>query len=149
LAIYIDFVTAPYAAPVNSLAMLFFYSGLLLKSAAVPIATLMSRLLTGYAVLCNHRHGRHGHVFQNRYKSILCQEDVYFKELVRYIHLNPLRAGLVADLPALSHYAYAGHGVLAGDQTNDWQNSAAVLKLFGTKAAPCPRAVSALCGGRC
>jgi len=71
------------------------------------------------------------------------------QELVRYIHLNPLRAGLVADLPALSHYAYAGHGVLAGDQTNDWQNSAAVLKLFGTKAAPCPRAVSALCGGRC
>ncbi len=108
---------------------------LLLKSDVVPIATLMRRLLTGYAVSFNHRHGRNGHVFQNRYKSILCQEDVYFKELVRYIHLNPLRAGLVADLPALSRYAFAGHGVLAGDQANDWQNSAAVLQVFGAKAA--------------
>jgi len=43
----------------------------------------------------NRRHGRHGQLFQNRYKSIVCQEDVYLQELVRYIHLNPIRAGIV------------------------------------------------------
>lgn len=64
---------------------------LLLKTGTVPIASVMRRLLTGYAVSFNHRHNCHGHVFQNRYKSILCQEDVYLRELVRYIHLNPLR----------------------------------------------------------
>ena len=67
---------------------------LLLRTGLTPIATVMRRLLTGYAVQFNRRHRRHGHIFQNRYKSILCQEDPYLKELVRYIHLNPLRAGL-------------------------------------------------------
>lgn len=103
---------------------------LLLKTGAVPIATVMRRLLTGYAVSFNHRHGRHGHVFQNRYKSILCQEDAYLMELVRYIHLNPLRANLVDGYEKLSQFAWAGHGVLAGRQANDWQDTAAVLRLF-------------------
>jgi len=68
---------------------------LLLRTGVAPIATVMRRLLTGYAVSFNRRHRRHGQLFQNRYKSILCQEDPYLIELVRYIHLNPLRAGLV------------------------------------------------------
>lgn len=55
----------------------------------------MRRLLTGYALWYNRSRNRHGHLFQNRFKSILCQEDAYLLELVRYIHLNPLRAGLV------------------------------------------------------
>jgi REP element-mobilizing transposase RayT len=67
----------------------------LLKTGLTPIATIMRRLLTGYAGYFNRRHRRHGHLFQNRYKSILCQEESYFRELVRYIHLNPLRAKLV------------------------------------------------------
>ena len=48
-------------------------------------------------------------LFQNRYKSILCQEDSYLLELVRYIHLNPLRAGIVKDLRGLNSYPYCGH----------------------------------------
>ena len=68
---------------------------LLLRSSEVPIASVMQRLLTGYAVSFNRKYRRHGQLFQNRYKSILCQEDKYLKELVRYIHLNPLRARLV------------------------------------------------------
>jgi len=62
------------------------------------ISTLMRRLLTGYAIYFNKRHKRHGQLFQNRYKSIICQEDMYFRELVRYIHLNPLRAKIVSDI---------------------------------------------------
>jgi REP element-mobilizing transposase RayT len=55
----------------------------LLRTGVVSLATLMRRLLTGYAVSFNRRHRRWGHLFQNRYKSIVCQEEVYFQELVR------------------------------------------------------------------
>ena len=71
---------------------------LLLRTGLVPISNVMRRLLTGYAVSFNLRHRRSGHLLQNRYKSILCQEDAYLLELVRYIHLNPLRAKLVSDV---------------------------------------------------
>lgn len=71
---------------------------LLLRTGAKPIATLMRRLLTGHAIYYNQRHRRSGHLFQNRYKSILCQEEPYLLALVRYIHLNPLRTKVVSDI---------------------------------------------------
>jgi hypothetical protein len=55
----------------------------------------MKKLLTGYVVNFNRRHKRVGHLFQNRYKSIICEEDPYLLELTRYIHLNPLRGSIV------------------------------------------------------
>jgi len=69
-------------------------------------------------------------LFQNRYKSILCQEDVYLKELVRYIHLNPLRAGLVDALKDLDKYPFCGHSAIMGRKSRKWQNIAGVLDLF-------------------
>ena len=76
----------------------------LLRTGTVPISTVMRKLLTGYAQQFNRRYRRHGHLFQNRYKSFLCEEDPYLLELVRYIHLNPVRAGIVKDLKGLSNY---------------------------------------------
>lgn len=107
---------------------------LLLKTGCVPVATLMRRLLTGYAISFNRRHRRSGHVFQNRYKSILCEQDVYLKELLSYIHLNPLRARIVDDIKALDTYAYSGHSYLMGKRKqNDWQATGQVLALFGDR----------------
>jgi putative transposase len=106
---------------------------LLLRTGSVPIATLMRRLLTGYAVQFNRRHSRHGHVFQNRYKSI-CQEEAYLMELVRYIHLNPLRAGLVRSLEELDGYPYGGHSALMGRIERPWQDVETVLGRFGGDA---------------
>ena len=103
----------------------------LLRTGDTPLSTLMRRLLTGYAVAFNHRHNRHGQLFQNRYRSIICQEDVYLKELVRYIHLNPLRAGIVGDLSALKAFSYCGHGVLLGQSNRSWQDDTYVLSFFG------------------
>lgn len=103
---------------------------LLLRTGLTPLSTVMRRLLTGYAVYFNRRHRRHGHLFQNRYKSILCQEDAYLKELVRYIHLNPLRAKLVADYKQLSRYQFSGHSILMGKDKNDWQDAEYILGLF-------------------
>ena len=104
---------------------------LLIRTGHVPLSTVMRRLLTGYAQQFNRRHKRHGHLFQNRYKSILCEEDPYLLELVRYIHLNPLRAGIVGDLKALSTYPQTGHSALMGKIKNEWQDTGYVLKLFG------------------
>jgi REP element-mobilizing transposase RayT len=109
---------------------------LLLRTGQVPIATIMRRLLTGYAVKFNRRHDRHGHLFQNRYKSILCQEELYLLELVRYIHLNPLRAGQVATLEELKGYPYCGHSRLMGKKKDDLQNVEVVLERFGKRRTP-------------
>jgi REP element-mobilizing transposase RayT len=108
---------------------------LLLRTGQVPIATVMRRLLTGYAVSFNRRHRRHGQLFQNRYKSILCQEDLYLLELVRYIHLNPLRAGLVAELKDLDKYRYSGHSVLMGKAKHAWQDVDYILRFYGKRAS--------------
>jgi len=116
---------------------------LLLKTGLTPVATLMRRLLTGYAQQFNRRHRRHGQLFQNRYKSFLCQEDAYLLELVRYIHLNPLRAGVVKDLKTLNNYAWCGHRVLMGKVSCGWQDREYVLRLFGKKEGPARRAYAA------
>ena len=106
---------------------------LLLRTGAVSIATVMRRLLTGYAISFNRQHRRRGQLFQNRYKSILCQEDSYLLELVRYIHLNPLRARLVSDLKKLDKYSYCGHSVLMGKKKRDWQDADYILKHYDNK----------------
>ena len=108
---------------------------LLLRTGTAPIAKVMLRLLSGYAGRFNRRHGRSGHLFQNRYKSILCQENKYLLELVRYIHLNPLRAGIVATMKQLEHYDYCGHGSLMGLRKCDWQEVDFVLSLFGKRVS--------------
>jgi putative transposase len=79
---------------------------------------VMRRLMTGYAVTFNKRHKRSGHLFQNRYKSIICEEDPYLLELIRYIHLNPLRAKLVQDLNELDKYPWSGHSAILGHCKN-------------------------------
>jgi hypothetical protein len=91
----------------------------------------MRRLLTGYAQAYNRRHRRRGHLFQNRYRSIVVEEDPYFRELVRYIHLNPLRAKLVRDLAHLDRYPWCGHAGILGRTYPPWQDRAAVLAGFG------------------
>ena len=94
------------------------YAHLLVCSGAVGLAKLMRRLLTGYAVSYNQRHRRYGHLFQNRYKSMVCDGDSYFMELVRYIHLNPLRVGLAQDMRELERYPYCGHGTILARHSN-------------------------------
>ena len=105
----------------------------LLRSGPAGIAGLMRRLLTGYAVTFNRRHKRHGQLFQNRYKSIICQEDGYLQELVRYIHLNPLRTKIVPGLKELDRYPYCGHSVLMGKKKREWQDVEYVLGFFGRR----------------
>ncbi|MFA6686634.1 MAG: transposase [Desulfuromonas sp.] len=108
---------------------------ILLRPRRVALSSLMRRLLTGYAVTHNKRHNRSGHLFQNRYKSIICEEDTYLLELIRYIHLNPLRAHLVPDMEALDKYPWCGHAETMTQQPVCGLDVEGVLSLFGRKAA--------------
>jgi putative transposase len=103
---------------------------LLSRTGPVPLGKFMQRLLTGYAGSFNRRYDRVGHLFQNRFKSILVQEEVYLLRLVRYIHLNPLRAGLVSDVQELCRYPWSGHGGLARTRPMPWIDSRTVLDQF-------------------
>jgi len=104
---------------------------LLILSGPKGISQFMRRLLTGYAIYYNHRYSRKGHLFQDRYKSIVCDQDSYLLELVRYIHLNPLRAGLVRSLEELNRYKWSGHSALVGKNPIAWQEKDYVLGQFG------------------
>jgi putative transposase len=103
----------------------------LFRTGQEPLSKFMRRLLTGYVIGFNRRHKRRGQLFQNRYKSIICQEETYLMELVRYIHLNPIRAGIVQSLDELNAYKYCGHSVLMGKSTMKWQDTGYVLGYFG------------------
>ncbi|MGD8227432.1 MAG: transposase [Desulfobacteraceae bacterium] len=112
---------------------------LLMRPQEMTLANMMRRLLTGYAVWHNRRHNRKGHLFQNRYKSIIVEEDPYFLELVRYIHLNPVRAGILKTMPRLDRYPYTGHSVILGKQEFLCQDSEWVLGWFGKKRSAARR----------
>src|SRR4030066_295966 len=106
---------------------------LLVRTGNRPIFASMRKILTGYVVRFNRRHQRQGHLFQNRYKSIVCEEDPYLLELTRYIHLNPLRAGIVRTLKELERYPWTGHSVIAGIVKREWQDTEEILKYFGKR----------------
>jgi putative transposase len=104
---------------------------LLVRSGDMGISTFMRKLLTWYAIYFNKRHHRTGHLFENRYKSILCEEEPYFLELVRYIHLNPVRAGIITDVDTLGTYPWSGHSLIMGKDSPPWMDRDYTLLLFG------------------
>ena len=105
---------------------------LLVRPLAISLATFMRRVLTGYALYFNRRHTRSGHLFQNRYKSFVVEEEAYLLELVRYIHLNPIRAGIISNLKALSTWPYSGYSALMGNANRAWFEVDYTLSLFDT-----------------
>ena len=106
---------------------------LLIRTGRQPIYKSMKKLLTGYVVNFNRRHKRYGHLFQNRYKSILCEDDPYLLQLTRYIHLNPLRSGIVNSLEELGCYPWSGHSATVGFVKRDWQDIDTLLGYFGER----------------
>ena len=111
------------------------HAHLLVRTGARPLARSMRSLLTGYAGAFNRRHHRSGHLFQNRYKSVVVEEEPYLLELVRYLHLNPLRAGLIPDLRALARFPWTGHSALLGTVPRPWQATGAILGRFAARPA--------------
>jgi len=94
-----------------------------------PLGKAMSFLASQYARRFNLRHHRSGHLFERRYRAILVQEEAYLKELVRYIHMNPVRAGMV-DAPC--GYKWSSHNIYLDQQKRGLLSNKYVLDLFGT-----------------
>lgn len=82
---------------------------LLIERMTDDIGRIMQRVLTGYAQYYNRRYHHSGHVLQGRHKAILCQSDAYLTELVRYIHLNPVRAKMVERPEEYPHSSHRGY----------------------------------------
>ena len=118
------------ALTVYAWALLPNHAHLLVRTGTRPLSRTMRSLLTGYAGTFNRRHNRTGHLFQNRYKSVAVEEEPYFLELIRYLHLNPLRAGVVKTLTELDRYPWTGHATLLGHHAQPWQATGAVLTQF-------------------
>jgi REP element-mobilizing transposase RayT len=103
---------------------------LLMERQADPLSRVMHRVLTGYSQYYNRKYRRSGHLLQGRHKAILCQSDRYLSELVRYIHLNPVRAGMVRKP---ENYQYSSHRYYLGEKTGGLVDVDPVLRHFGAK----------------
>ena len=128
-------LAASTSTPIYAWALLDNHAHMLLKSGPLGLPVYMRKLLSWYAQYYNRRHNRSGHVFQNRYKSIICEEEPYFQKLVAYIHLNPVRAGQVHTLEELNAHPWSGHAVIMGVKQQQGQDCRSVLEHFGDDVA--------------
>ncbi|MBD3321409.1 MAG: hypothetical protein GF350_09980, partial [Chitinivibrionales bacterium] len=99
-----------------------------------PLSKLMRPLNGGYARWFNKKYQRNGYLYQDRFKSVLCQDSEYSRRLIRYIHLNPLRGGKVLSLEKLKKYRWGGHAFLVNSPDSlgkDFQNRKDALRRFG------------------
>jgi putative transposase len=116
------------------------HAHLLLRTGQLPLSRLMQAWLSAYSTVFNRRHHRSGHLFQNRFKSTLIEEEPYLRQLLAYIHLNPVRSRLPVTLDSLDLYPWAGHAVVLGNRIYPAQDSDFVLSLFGQSAEEARRA---------
>ena len=107
---------------------------LVTRTGPTPLARAMARINTGHALYFNRRHGRVGHLFQNRYKAVPIEDDAQLRAVIRYVHANPLAAGIVRDLAELEAYPWTGHALLVGARSSDLLDVHAALAAFGESA---------------
>jgi len=103
---------------------------LLMEVGEIPLSRIMQSLLFRYTRYFNRRYREVGHLFQGRYKAILCDKDTYLLELVRYIHLNPVRAGVVKEP---EDYEWTGHLSYLGNRRDSLIDEGFVLGQFSDR----------------
>ncbi|MGE5189479.1 MAG: transposase [Gemmatimonadota bacterium] len=103
---------------------------LLFHSLTGSLRDFMRCLMSGYAMYFNRRTGRVGHLFQNRYKSSVIGSERYLFELIRYIHLNPVRSGVVRSVEDLAGYRWTGHRAIVRGRQIPWEGLPFVRDFF-------------------
>ncbi len=103
----------------------------------ISLSRILQNLSFRYTRWINWRQGRTGHLFQGRYKAVLIDADTYLQELTRYIHLNPVRAGMVRKP---EKYPWSGHRAYLGLETIPWLTTDWVLSQFSEKVSVARRA---------
>lgn len=105
---------------------------LLIRVSDQSFSEMMRRLNSRYAHYYSRKYQRRGYLFQDRYKSIVTQDQKYVEEIIRYIHLNPIRSGLCKDLKELKSYPWSGHRAIMGSvAVEDRKTIREVLRRFG------------------
>ncbi len=120
-----DFSLFAYALMTNHVHML-------IETGDAPLSKIMQGLQQTYTQFFNWKYDQIGHVFQGRYKALLCQKDIYLIELVRYVHLNPIRAGIVNDL---KQYPWISHHIYVRSASHPLVDRESVLGLFHSSRA--------------
>lgn len=135
---YLETAVGRYNATIHVYCLMGNHYHLLLSTPDGNLSQIMRHINGGYTTWFNKRHNRYGHLFQGRYKAILVDADPYAGELSRYIHLNPVRAGMVRqpnDYPWSSYTTYSSKTKPPRWLTTDW-----LLQYFGQKPAAARKA---------
>jgi REP element-mobilizing transposase RayT len=101
---------------------------LMLETGEIPLSKIMQCLQLRYAQYYNRKYKKNGHLFQGRYKSIVCDRDTYLLELIRYLHLNPVRGGIVTRP---GDYPWSSHQIYIGKKKAEWVDTEFILSQFG------------------
>jgi REP element-mobilizing transposase RayT len=130
---YLASATQRYGALIHAYCLMSNHYHLLLETPAGNLSQIMQHINSAYTTYFNIKRKRAGHLFQGRYKAILVEADEYATELSRYIHLNPVRAGIVSnpeDYPWSSYRSYIGEG-----NVTEWLKREFILGYFGKRTA--------------
>ncbi|MBI1921343.1 MAG: transposase [Geobacter sp.] len=103
---------------------------LVMQTGEMPLARIMQNISLRYTKWINYSRQRTGHVFQGRYKALLIDSDSYLLELVRYVHLNPVRAGIAKES---DDYLWTWHRAYLGRETLPWLTSEWVLSMLSSE----------------
>jgi REP element-mobilizing transposase RayT len=104
---------------------------LIVATGDLHLSELMKPLNSKYATYFNKKYLRRGYLFQDRFKSIASQDQLYCEEMVRYVHLNPIRAGIIASVDELDRFPWSGHSALMGYEKRPFQDIQTILRRFG------------------
>lgn len=111
----------------------------------VPLSRILQNLAFRYTRWINWRRSRSGHLFQGRYKAFVVDTDPYLLELVAYIHLNPIRAGMVNDA---SDFRWSSHRAYLRRETIPWLNTEFILGQFSKSHAKARKKFSEFVTGK-
>jgi len=120
-------VIAGYGARLHAYCWMTNHTHMLIQVGDVPLGRIMLRIASRYARQIQARFRTTGHLFERRYHAVLVDVDSYLLELLRYIHLNPIRAGMV-DSP--NNYLWSSHQVYVGVRDERWVTTDFALSMF-------------------
>jgi REP element-mobilizing transposase RayT len=135
----VELALAKHGARIHAYCWMTNHLHLLVQVSDDPLAHLIRRIASGYARAYQANRDTTGHLFENRYHSVLVDTDVYLLELIRYIHLNPVRAGLA---PAAPLYRWSSHHVYSGLNVDRWVTTDFGLGMFASDRS---RAIACYC----
>lgn len=127
LYLILQYVVEKFGCRIHGFCLMTNHVHLIVQTGDISLSRIMQNLSLRYTKWVNYAQSRTGHVFQGRYKALLLDADTYLLELVRYVHLNPVRAGIAASP---DDYPWSGHHVYMGKEVLPWLATDWVLSMF-------------------